>query len=308
MLPMTVVSDPAALAINPNHVRRQFERRGQMLPAQFLYNEIAQRMADRLSLIRLAPTTILDAGSGVGHQTTRLQQRYPEARLISQDHSAELLAALRQRSKPGFLPTWIRRLRKRPGHEIVCADLAHTRLPPESVDLVWSNLAIHWHPRPHDVLGEWSRLLRPGGLALFSGWGPATGIELRQAIDRAGIQTQTLPLVDMHDLGDLMIERGFADPVMDQETLRLTYENPDALLRDAWQLGGNPNPHRPQGLVGRGWRERLKSAIEQGPRDGDRLTLTVEVAYGHAWRSAIRRQAGETRISVQAIGYRTPRG
>lgn len=302
---MTISSGPAALPINVQHVRRQFERRGEMRPAQFLYSEIAQRMNDRLNLIRLDPRKVLDAGSGVGHQTTRLRTRYPKASLVSQDHSAKLLEALRARHKQRPLASLLQRVRKQPGHEIVCADLADSGLPPESIDLVWSNLALHWHPRPHDVLQEWGRILRPGGLVFFSSWGPATGIELRQAIARTAFRTQTLPLVDMHDLGDLMIERGFADPVMDQETLRLTYQNPLDLLNDAWELGGNPHPGRRAGLAGRAWRDSLLNSLEQGPRDNGRLTLTIEVAYGHAWRSAIRRQAGETRISVQAIGKRS---
>ena len=276
-----------------------------MANAQFLYGEIARRMLDRLSLIRLRPNVILDAGCGVGYQSRALLERYPRARLISQDHSPLLLKQLERREGLNFFTRLLKRLRRKPSHDTLCADMAQTGLPAESVDLIWSNLAIHWHPRPHDVLREWGRIMRPGGLVFFSGWGPATAIELRQAVQKAGISTQTLPLVDMHDLGDLMIQHGFADPVMDQETLRLTYETPDALLRDAWQLGGNPNPQRFMGLPGKSWRQKLLQAIELGPRQEDRLTLTVEVAYGHAWRAAVRKRAGETHISLDAIGNRS---
>jgi len=304
---MTDSNSPSALPINSDHVRLQFERRGDMADAQFLYGEVARRMLDRLSLIRLRPAVILDAGCGVGHQSQALTQRYPDARLISQDHSQLLLKQLRQRAGLNSFSKFLKRLRHKPSHDTLCADLAQTGLDAESVDFIWSNLAIHWHSRPHDVLREWGRITRPGGLVFFSGWGPATALEVRQAVHKAGIRTQTLPLVDMHDLGDLMIQHGFADPVMDQETLRLTYETGDALLRDAWRLGGNPSPQRFAGLPGKAWRERLINAIELGPRQDGRLTLTIELAYGHAWRAAVRKRAGETHISLEAIGNRTRR-
>jgi malonyl-CoA O-methyltransferase len=304
---MTDSNSPSALPINIDHVRRQFERRGDMADAQFLYGEVARRMLERLSLTRLRPAVILDAGCGVGHQSQALIQRYPDARLISQDHSSLLLKQLQQRAGLSVLSKFVNRLRRKPSHDTLCADLAQTGLPAESVDLIWSNLAIHWHPRPHDVLREWGRIVRPGGLVFFSGWGPATALEVRQAVQKAGIRTQTLPLVDMHDLGDLMIQHGFADPVMDQETLRLTYETGEALLRDVRQLGGNPSSERRVGLPGKAWRQRLNHAIELGPRQDNRLTLTIELAYGHAWRAAVRKRAGETRISLDAIGNRTRR-
>jgi malonyl-CoA O-methyltransferase len=89
---------------------------------------------------------------------------------------------------------------------------------------------------------------------------------------------------------------------MDQETLTLTYDKPEALLKDAWVLGGNPNPNRGAGLVGRAWREKMCVALEKN-RDAQsgKLHLTIEVAYGHAWRSMTRRVAGETRISLASI-------
>ena len=299
---MTLASQPESLAINTHHVQQQFERRLDRADPEFLYGVVAQRLFDRLKLIRLDAQQILDAGCGIGLRTALLRERFPKAHITSLDHSAAVLARLRQRL---HLSAWSERWtrwRKKTLNEVRCADLTDSGLAPESLDLVWSNLAIHWHDRPHDVLKEWARIIRPNGLVLFSGWGPATGIELRQALTTAGLTSATLPLVDMHDLGDLMVQQGFADPVMDQETLTLTYDKPEALLKDAWVLGGNPNPNRGAGLVGRAWREKMCVALEKN-RDAQsgKLHLTIEVAYGHAWRSMTRRVAGETRISLASI-------
>lgn len=298
---MTKLATADPLAICVDDVRRQFARRGDMADAEFIYGEIAKRMLDRLRLIRLTPNAILDAGCGAGHRSQALAARYPSAQLIGLDHCEKVLTLAQQNARLPWLKQITARLRNQ-APKWVCADLADTTISPESIDLVWSNLAIHWHPRPHDVLKEWSRILRPNGLAFFSGWGPATGIEIRRAIELAGLRTRTLPLVDMHDLGDIMVQHGFADPVMDQETITLTYNHPEKLLADARALGGNPAAGRKSSLASRQWRQRLCNALMEQAKPKGQLTLTLEIAYGHAWRSAIRRQDGETRISLQAIG------
>jgi malonyl-CoA O-methyltransferase len=235
-----------------------------------------------------------------------LYARYPNARFIGQDHNAGLLTLAQQAAHniyPHGWRTWVRRLRgEPPATSWIQQDLAQTGLDPESLDLVWSNLALHWHPAPHEVLQEWGRIIRPNGLVFFSCFGPATMQELRQALSIAGLTTTTPNFVDMHDFGDLLIEKGFTDPVMDQEVLTLTYATPEKLLHDVKNLGGNPALGRKATLTTRQWRQRLLDALEQQRRPDGRIHLTIEVAYGHAWRSATRRgQAGETRISVSAI-------
>lgn len=303
------------LPIDPRHVARQFARRGDLADAAFLYEEVGQRMLERLAYIRLQPAAMLDAGCGTGAARAGLAERFPGAAYIGLDHCAPLLEIARQRHAAptgARLGQWLARLRGKdadaPGRaEFQAGDLAATGLAPGAVDLVWSNLALHWHPAPHDVLAEWWRVLRPDGLAMFSCLGPATLRELREALAEAGLATTTLPFVDMHDFGDLLVESGFADPVMDQESLTLTYTTPERLLADVRALGGNPTLGRRAGLAGRGFRERLLRALD-ARRDGDgTIRLTIEVAYGHAWRAASRRLAsGETQISISAIG-RGPR-
>lgn len=295
-----------SLPIVPADVVRQFARRGDLADAQFLYGEVASRMMDRLRYIRLAPQALLDAGCGAGASLPMLRERYAQAEYIGLDACGPLLAIARQRHAPGGLGAWVGRLTGRgPATRFVQADLASTGLDPESLDLVWSNLALHWHPEPHSVLGEWRRILKVGAPAMFSCLGPATLRELRDALAEAGLATATPAFVDMHDFGDLLVENGFSDPVMDQETLTLTYATPERLLEDVRALGGNPTRGRRAGLVGRDWRARLCAALERRRGADGRIPLTIEVAYGHAWRAAARRSApGETRLSVSAIGGR----
>ncbi|MDO8694150.1 MAG: methyltransferase domain-containing protein [Sheuella sp.] len=294
------------LPISTANVARQFSRRADLADAQFLYGEIARRMDDRLRLIRLQPTTLLDAGCGAGQQFPLLHARYPQANYIGQDHNPDLLAYAKTRLRsfmPGALRSWLNKQRGiEAAARFIQSDLSQTGLAPESLDLVWSNLALHWHPAPHDVLAEWGRILKLNGLVFFSCFGPATMQELRTALTTAGLQTMTPSFVDMHDFGDLLIEKGFADPVMDQEILTFTYTSPEKLLEDVRALGGNPATGRRAGLVGKSWRERLLRALESARRPDGNIHLTIEVAYGHAWRTGTLRSApGETKISVSAI-------
>ena len=309
---MTTMSTPTTLPISTAHVARQFSRRADLSAAQFLYGEIAQRMAQRLRLIRLTPAIMLDAGCGAAQQFSLLHERYPQARYVGQDHNPDLLAYAKKYVRP-FLPgpvlNWLNKQRGIDSKVAwIHSDLSATGLPPESLDLVWSNLALHWHPAPHEVLAEWGRILKLNGLVFFSCFGPATMQELRSALKTAGLQTATPSFVDMHDFGDLLIEKGFADPVMDQEVLTLTYPNAEKLLADVRALGGNPALGRKAGLAGKAWRKKLIDALESQRNADGTIHLTIEVAYGHAWRiGTLQTTPGETRISVSAI-QRRPTG
>ena len=301
-LAVSFMSTPPTLPIDSRHVALQFARRGDLAGAQFLHDEIARRMASRLKLIRLQPELILDAGCGAGQRLDLLGERYPNARYIGQDQCDVALTLARARHRKIWRSLADQLRGTAPRVQWIGRDLADTGLAPESADLVWSNLALHWHPQPHQVLQEWGRVLRVGGLAFFSCFGPNTLRELREALVLAGLQTATPAFVDMHDFGDLLVERGFADPVMDQELLTLTYESPEKLLQDVRALGGNPALGRRAGLAGRAWRERLMSALASRRGPDGRIHLTLEIAYGHAWRSAsLRHAGGEMRVSVSAI-------
>jgi malonyl-CoA O-methyltransferase len=103
----------------------------------------------------------------------------------------------------------------------------------------------------------------------------------------------------MHDLGDMLVAAGFADPVMDQETVTLTWPSGAALLDELRKLGANVDPRRFAGLRTPRWRRRLAEALEaQAGADG-RPRLAFEVVYGHAFRVAPRpRVAAETAVAV----------
>ena len=274
------VVDPPRMPARLDTVRRQFDRRAARFARhEFIVREVGRRLIERLQFIRIEPQRVVDVGCGAGGARKALLERFPRADWLGVDLSPAMLA----RAAP---PTWLARLlpRRRPPAHLLCAEAAELPLADDSADLLFSNLMLHWHPQPHTVFPEWLRVLRVGGLLLFSCFGPDTLKELRRAYGAAGIAARPLPLVDMHDFGDMMVAAGFATPVMDAETIRLTYASPQALLGEVAALGGNPRDDRAPGLVS-GRRARVLHAALRETADADgRITLSFEIAYGHAWK------------------------
>ncbi|HEY2864933.1 MAG TPA: malonyl-ACP O-methyltransferase BioC [Casimicrobiaceae bacterium] len=274
-------------------VRRAFERAAETCDsAAVLQREVAQRMAERLGIVRLDPALILDAGCGTGEAMGELQTRYPRARLIGVDLAYAMVHAARQRNlaapagTPSLRRRWLRAFsnvtRARPA--LVCADVCRLPIAARSVDLLWSNLALQWVDELPLALGEFHRALKVGGLLTFTTLGPDTLRELRRAFASADEAAHVNRFVDMHDVGDMLVHAGFADPVMDMEMITMTYPDATALMRDLKATGAqNSRVDRRRGLTGRRrWRGML-GAIESFRRDG-RLPASFEVVYGHAWK------------------------
>jgi len=222
---------------------------------------VAARMAQRLDYVKLAPRRILDAGSGPPRRLFR--ERYPQAQVVAVDFA---LAMLRSGKRKLFE-------RNRP--QAVCADLERLPLADGAVDLVWSNMALHWLADPLAAFREFARSLAPEGLLMFSTLGPDTLKELRAAAGEARVHV----FHDLHDLGDMLLAAGFAAPVMDMEMLTLAYPAAEGLLNDLRESGQtNARGDRPRGLAGKAFGARLRRALA--------AHASFEVVYGHAWKPA----------------------
>lgn len=293
--------------IDLRRVRELFASPVRVAESDFLRREIAGRMHERLSLVKIAPERILDAGCGEGADLSVLQGSYPQARIVGLDASPAMLATARERhfsassSFNRLLSKWLPpKFGAGQAPELLCGDFAQLPLDTRSLDLVWSNLALHWHPQPDRVFAEWRRVLKVDGLLMFSCFGPDTFKELRTAF--AGT-VQVLPFVDMHDFGDMLVHAGFSTPVMDMETVTVTYETPEKLFADVRAWGGNPLTTRSRGLVGHAAWERARQALETYRRPDGRLALTFEIIYGHAFRPAPRTTAsGESIVRFDLPG------
>ncbi|ROR34505.1 malonyl-ACP O-methyltransferase BioC [Inmirania thermothiophila] len=244
-----------------------------------LQAEVRRRLLGRLDwLRRFEPRTVLDLGCGTGAALPELARRYPRARLLAVDLAHPMAAAARRRGRPWRRP-WA-----------VCGDAEALPLAGASVDLVFSNLTLQWCPRLEGALAEIARVLRPGGLVLFTTFGPDTLRELREAWAEAdgGAHTHVNAFHDLHDVGDALVAAGLADAVADVERITMTYPDAYTLMGDLKGLGAaNATAGRPRGLTTRRRLERVAAAYERFRRAEDgRLPATWEVVFGHAWGRA----------------------
>lgn len=170
-------------------------------------------------------------------------------------------------------------------------------------DLVWSVLDLPWVDDARALLAAWRAALQPEGFVLFATLGPGSFAPLRALYAERGWGPPHAVFTDMHDWGDRLVEAGFEGPVMDQETLTLTYASPEALLAEWRGCGLNAAQGRHTGLRTPRWRTELLAALE-GLRGADgRIAMPWELVYGHAFRGPDRGPgvAPETRIELTTM-------
>jgi malonyl-CoA O-methyltransferase len=209
-------------------------------------------------------------------------RRYPQARVhVVEPQPARAAVAREQLAAP-----WWRRMA---GNTVSFAPV-----PAGSMQMVWSNMELHTAAEPQALMRHWHEALAVDGFLMFSCLGPDTLRELRDAYAAAGWPPPSHEFTDMHDWGDMLVQGGFAEPVMDMERITLTFDTPERLLQELRELGANLHPGRFPALRGRGWREglhRLLATQLRGP-DG-KLALTFEIIYGHALKPLPRPRMGE---------------
>ena len=277
-----------SFALDRHLLRRRFERAAATCDSvDLLAREIARRMDERLDYIRVTPRRVLDLGCGTGADLPRLAERFPDATLIAADFSPAMVAGAGARIRPARSGGLLRRLLSAAPAALphLVAQSDALPLARASLGLVWSNLMLPALDDPLPTFREIHRTLEVGGLVMFSTLGPDTLRELRAVLpDRRGERVHRF--IDMHDLGDALVQAGFTDPVMDMEIVTLTYPDLDTLLQDLRRSGGaNAATSRPRGLSGRQEWAEARAAYERLRRDG-RLPATFEVIQGHAWKAA----------------------
>lgn len=276
----TYSTAPVGPTVDARRVRRASARAARSYEdAAVLQREVGRRLLERLDLVRLVPQRVLDLGCGTGMQARELARRYPDAVVTGVDLSPQMLQAAPDAR------SLLDRLRGRHAWQRVAADMARLPFADGVFDLAWSNLALEWSNRPERVFDAVRRCLRPEGLFMFTTIGPDTLKELRRAAPDLAMQ----PTTDMHNVGDALVKAGFSAPVVDMETITLTYPHLLGLFADLRACASTcALPPAGKGLRGRSWLAAL-SARYEAARSAGRLPATVEVIYGHAWRPTAER-------------------
>ena len=261
----------------------------------WLHEEVAQRMEGRLAWIRQAPTAWChwEPVRGGLQAHALLRQRYPGAECFVVETAPHLRAHAAQALA---LPWW--KAARWTG--------VGTRfdMPPDGgVQMLWSNMALHMAPDPQALIAQWHRAVAVNGYLMFSCLGPDTLREVHALYRDLGWPVPGHAFTDMHDWGDMLLQAGFAEPVMDMERITLSFADAPRLLQELQELGANLHPQRFAGLRGRQWHARLLQALTERlatPGEEGRLSLTFEVVYGHAFKPPPRMAMGEhSAVSLQ---------
>jgi len=261
-----------AFHLDRARVRRNFSRAAATYEQHdVLQREVQADLLGRLDFYLQAPERVLDVGAGTGRGTALLKKRYPKAQVIAVDLALPMLRVAR---------THQRLLRP---FQRLCAEATALPLPDHSVDVLHSNLCFQWIDDLPALFGECVRVLKPGGLLAFSSFGPDTLKELRAAWAAVDQQSHVSRFLDMHDVGDAMINAGLRDPVLDVNRYTLTYSEPRALLKELKGLGAtHADRARERHLTGKSHYRRMLAAYEAMRVDG-RVPATWEVVTAHAW-------------------------
>ncbi len=276
---------------------RGFDRAGATFDnADAVHGEARRRLLERLQLVRLEPACIVDLGSATGKGAAELAAAFPGARVVAVDRSLAMLKRTQARCA---------------GVEVaaVAGDAERLPLADNSVDLIFANLLLPWCA-PDIVFGEMARVLRKGGLATFTTVGPGTLAEVRRAWGHSDDAIHVHGFIDMHDIGDLAVRAGLTEPVMDVDTLRVTYRNTISLVADLRACGAaNVAAGRRTTLTGRKRWSEFRDALE-ATRDDGRFAVTVELIFGQAWGDGAGgvRVRGEAVISLEEMARQLKRG
>lgn len=272
--------------VDPQALTRVRRRLAAAAEAPWLHGEVARRMAERLPVIKLRPARVIDWWPAGGAGARLLRAAYPQAlQLAVQPDDVPAPA-------PPARPWWS------PRRRAAAAPVRAAELPAAAGEMLWANMGLHWCADPQAEMRRWFEVLAVDGFLMFSTVGPGTLESLRALYAAEGWPSPHAPFVDMHDLGDMLVAAGFADPVMDQETLTLNWPDAATLLAELRALGANADPRRHPGLRTPRWREALLQRLQ--PLPTQRPALPFEIVYGHAFRPRPRpRVAAETTVALQ---------
>lgn len=259
-------------------VRRHRERAAAAIDAHdFLIREVAERLLERLEDIRRRFPTALDLGCHHGVVAELLAESPTSLggveRLLQADLSPAMAGLAAARGP------------------VVVADEEALPFAEASLDLVTSVLSLHWVNDLPGTLLQVARALKPDGLFLAAMIGGESLKELREALLQAesevegGVSPRVSPFADVRDLGGLLQRAGFALPVVDVDSITVTYPSALALMNDLRGMGESGADRNRRRAFSR--RETLLRAAalyhERHADDAGRIPATFEVLYLTAW-------------------------
>ncbi|WP_133130001.1 malonyl-ACP O-methyltransferase BioC [Legionella yabuuchiae] len=254
-----------------------------------IQTEIGNRLFERLQYLKINPCFILDLGCGTGVFSQKLKTFYPKAKIVGLDLAKAMLHEAQ--NKQGWRRKWL----------LINGDMTKLPFATGVFDLVFANQVLHWSYPVMETLKEISRVMNLSGCFMFTTLGPDTFLELRKTWGEVDGFNHVNDFMDMHDLGDELMQQQFLDPVVDMEMLTVHFQSLEALLHSLKSQGvRNIHSNRNKGLTGK---QRWKQFKQLYPTIDERYPLTYEVVYGHAWKGTSRQtnHGTETLIPIEQL-------
>jgi malonyl-CoA O-methyltransferase len=222
-----------------------------------------------------------------------LERRFRKAQVLGIDFAEGMLNEARRRSR-----FWRRPI-------LAAGDIEELPVRSDTMDLLFSSLTLQWCPDPGRVFTEAARVLRRGGLLFFSTLGPDTLKELRHCWAQADGLPHVNQFMDMHHVGDALVDSGFADVVMDVERVVLYYDSVRDVANSLRRIGAvNHVEGRRDGLMGKSRWQAMVRAYEELRDEQGRFPVSYEVVYGHALRPAVVSGDSEGVVKIPLSGLK----
>lgn len=239
----------------------------------FLQQEVASRLLERLDIMNITPKMVLDAGCGTGYCTRILNKTFSKAKTIGVDLAPGMVEQAKK----------LNSFFNKPDYQV--ADIEQLPFANNTFDLVFSNLTVQWLIESKTLFQELNRVIKPGGLLIFSTLGPDTLMELKESWNQVDKDVHVNRFIDMHIVGDQVHSAQFENTVMDRDVITLSYKTMMGLMKDLKAIGAhNLNENRSRGLMGKARFKQLQSEYEKFRWPDGQLPATYEVVYGHAWK------------------------
>lgn len=279
--------------LDSKHVRRRFERAAAGFDdADFVHAVTREGLLSRLQPLVVDASTVMDLGSATCSTSQVLSKRFGRAHVISVDLAHAMLQHGRKKR------AWFART------SYVQATAAALPFSEQCIDVVFANLLLPWVDDPTTVFSEIARVLRKGGVFAFATLGPDSLLEVRRAWSQVDDKEHVNRFLDMHDLGDGLVNAGFADPVLDVDRLSISYESVEKLFADLTAVGArNALRQRNRSLGGKQHFRQMTEALRSSGSDG-KITLDLELVFGHCWGAGPKMDATNYRIDADTIPRR----
>ncbi len=287
-----------AQALDLRQLRRRFDTAATSFDgADFVHRITREGLLARLQPVVVDAAVVLDLGAATGAAYRQLGTRFRSARIISLDVSRNMLLVARQ--KRGSLARFFSR-----SDALLQADACQLPFRDQSIDFVFSNLLLPFVANPEAVFIEVARVLQKGGVFAFATLGPDSLLELRRAWHGVDEYAHVNRFLDMHDVGDALLQCGLRDPVLDVDRLEVRYDNSDKLFADLTNVGArNALRQRKPSLTGKRRFRAMTTALCENRADGA-IRLDLELVYGHCWGGGARMDAANYRIDATRIPLR----